>query len=109
MKRIRTRCWRCCKEFKAQGISSILITHKLNEVLKVADRITVLRDGKTVDTLDTHTAKVSEDRIIKAMVGRELTDRYPAARRQNRRTHLRGQELERLSPAACRPADDQGM
>jgi len=65
------------KGFKAQGISSILITHKLNEVLKVADRITVLRDGKTVDTLDTHTAKVSEDRIIKAMVGRELTDRFP--------------------------------
>jgi putative multiple sugar transport system ATP-binding protein len=65
------------KGFRAQGISSILITHKLNEVLKVADRITVLRDGKTVDTLDTHTAKVSEDRIIKAMVGRELTDRFP--------------------------------
>ncbi len=65
------------KGFKAQGISSILITHKLNEVLKVADRITVLRDGKTVDTLDTKTAKVSEDRIIKAMVGRELTDRFP--------------------------------
>jgi putative multiple sugar transport system ATP-binding protein len=65
------------KEFKAQGISSILITHKLNEVLKVADRITVIRDGKTVDTLDTHTGKVDEDRIIKAMVGRELTDRYP--------------------------------
>ena len=65
------------KGFRAQGISSILITHKLNEVMKVADRITVIRDGRTVDTLDTHTAKVSEDRIIKAMVGRELTDRYP--------------------------------
>ncbi|MDE2445618.1 MAG: sugar ABC transporter ATP-binding protein [Alphaproteobacteria bacterium] len=65
------------KGFRAQGISSILITHKLNEVLKVADRITVLRDGKTVDTLDTHTAKVSEDRIIKAMVGRDLSERYP--------------------------------
>ncbi len=65
------------KGFKAQGISSILITHKLNEVMKVADRITILRDGKTVDTLDTHTAKVSEDRIIKAMVGRELSERYP--------------------------------
>ena len=65
------------REFKAQGISSILISHKLNEVLKVADRITILRDGMTVDTLDTRTAKVSEDRIIKAMVGRELTDRYP--------------------------------
>ncbi len=65
------------KEFRTQGISSILITHKLNEVLKVADRITVLRDGMTVDTLDTSTARVSEDRIIKAMVGRELTDRFP--------------------------------
>lgn len=65
------------KEFKAQGISSILITHKLNEVMKVADRITVIRDGKTVDTLETATGKVDEDRIIKAMVGRELTDRYP--------------------------------
>ena len=68
---------RLLREFRAQGISSILITHKLNEVLKVADRITVLRDGMTVDTLDTSTARVSEDRIIKAMVGRELTDRFP--------------------------------
>jgi putative multiple sugar transport system ATP-binding protein len=66
------------KGFKAQGISSILITHKLNEVMKVADRITVIRDGKTVDTLDTHTGAVDEDRIIKAMVGRDLTDRYPS-------------------------------
>jgi putative multiple sugar transport system ATP-binding protein len=65
------------KELRSQGISSILISHKLNEVLKAADRITILRDGMTIDTLDTHTAKVSEDRIIKAMVGRELTDRYP--------------------------------
>jgi len=66
------------KELKAQGIASILISHKLNEVLKVADRITVLRDGMAVDTLDTHTGAVDEDRIIKAMVGRELNDRYPA-------------------------------
>ena len=65
------------QEFKAHGISSVLITHKLNEVMKVADRITVIRDGQTVDTLDTRTGEVNEDRIIKAMVGRELTDRYP--------------------------------
>jgi putative multiple sugar transport system ATP-binding protein len=65
------------KEFKSHGISSILISHKLNEISKVADRITVLRDGKTVDTLDCHAEKISEDRIIKAMVGRELTDRFP--------------------------------
>ena len=65
------------KEFRAQGMTSILISHKLNEISKVADHITVLRDGKTVDTLDCHAEQIKEDRIIKAMVGRELTDRYP--------------------------------
>jgi putative multiple sugar transport system ATP-binding protein len=65
------------KGFKAQGISSILITHKLNEVIKVADRITVIRDGKTIDTMDVNRGEVTEDRIIKAMVGRDLSERYP--------------------------------
>ena len=64
-------------EFRQHGISSILISHKLNEILKVADSITILRDGATVDTLDCHKEKIDEDRIIRAMVGRELTDRYP--------------------------------
>ncbi len=62
-------------EFKAQGISSILISHKLNEVEKVADRITVLRDGTTVETIEK--ADISDERIVTAMVGRELSDRYP--------------------------------
>ncbi|MCE3519309.1 ABC transporter ATP-binding protein, partial [Escherichia coli] len=57
-------------EFKAQGISSILISHKLNEVGKVADRITVLRDGATIETLDKDA--ISEDRIVTSMVGRQL-------------------------------------
>ena len=64
-------------EFKAHGISSILISHKLNEISKVADSITILRDGTTVDTLDCRQGAVSEDRIIKNMVGREMADRYP--------------------------------
>ena len=64
-------------EFKAQGISSILISHKLNEISKVADSITVLRDGATVETLDCHAEDISEDRIIRNMVGREMADRYP--------------------------------
>ncbi len=64
-------------EFRHQGMSSILISHKLNEVAKVADKITVLRDGATVDTLDCRREPISEDRIIKAMVGREMADRYP--------------------------------
>jgi putative multiple sugar transport system ATP-binding protein len=63
-------------ELKSQGISSILISHKLNEISKVADAMTVLRDGTTVETLDCM-QNVSEDRIICGMVGRELTDRYP--------------------------------
>lgn len=64
-------------QFKAQGISSILISHKLNEITKVADSITVLRDGTTVETLDCHAGEVSEDRIIRGMVGRTMADRYP--------------------------------
>jgi len=64
-------------EFRNQGLTSIIITHKLNEVRKVADQITVLRDGMTVKTLDCQTEEISEDIIIKNMVGRELADRYP--------------------------------
>jgi putative multiple sugar transport system ATP-binding protein len=64
-------------EFRAQGITSILISHKLNELAKVADSITVLRDGTTVETIDCHLEKISEGRIIKSMVGREMSDRYP--------------------------------
>ena len=64
-------------EFKAQGLTSILISHKLNEISRVADRITVLRDGSTVSTLDAHAGEVSEDRIIRDMVGRPMSDRYP--------------------------------
>ncbi len=64
-------------EFRQQGISSILISHKLNEIAKVADRITVLRDGCTVDTLDCAAGPVEEDRIIRKMVDRDLEHRYP--------------------------------
>jgi putative multiple sugar transport system ATP-binding protein len=64
-------------ELKDHGVSAILISHKLNEISKVADSITILRDGSTVETLDCRTEAVSEDRIIKNMVGREMADRYP--------------------------------
>ena len=64
-------------EFKAQGISSILISHKMNEVSKVADSITILRDGATIETLDCHKDTITEDRIIQGMVGRDMTHRYP--------------------------------
>ncbi len=64
-------------ELKSQGVSSILISHKLNEISKVADAITVIRDGTSVDVLDCKNELISEDRIIKSMVGREMEDRYP--------------------------------
>jgi putative multiple sugar transport system ATP-binding protein len=65
-------------EFKRKGISSILITHKLDEVLKVADKITVLRDGTSVRTLDCRKSEANEAEVIRAMVGRPLRDRFPA-------------------------------
>lgn len=65
-------------EFRNQGMTSIIISHKLNEIKKVADKITILRDGGTVETLDCHGEDISEDRIIKGMVGRDMEDRYPA-------------------------------
>lgn len=64
-------------ELKKQGITSIIISHKLNEIEKIADSTTILRDGKTIETLDMKKDNVTEDRIIKGMVGRDLTDRYP--------------------------------
>ncbi|MFY0577139.1 multiple monosaccharide ABC transporter ATP-binding protein [Cystobacter fuscus] len=63
--------------FKERGITSILISHKLNEITQVADSITVLRDGATIETLDCRREPVSEDRIIQGMVGRGMADRYP--------------------------------
>ena len=62
-------------DLKAQGITSILISHKLNEINRVADRITIIRDGASVSTLTR--AEISEDRIIRDMVGRDMAHRYP--------------------------------
>ena len=61
---------------REHGLTCIMISHKLHEVIKIAHSITVLRDGKTIETLD-NTEHISESRIIKGMVGRELTDRFP--------------------------------
>ena len=64
-------------EFKKQGMTSIIISHKINEVSYVADDITILRDGKTIETLTKGVDDIGEDRIIRGMVGRELEDRFP--------------------------------
>ena len=62
---------------KKQGMTSIIISHKLNEISYVADKITVLRDGMTIETLENREHIIDEDRIIRGMVGRELTNRFP--------------------------------
>ncbi|MGW2044769.1 multiple monosaccharide ABC transporter ATP-binding protein [Streptomyces sp. NPDC001858] len=64
-------------ELKNQGITSIIISHKLNEIRKVADSVTIIRDGHSIETLDVKSAETTEDRIISGMVGRDLDHRFP--------------------------------
>ena len=66
------------RHLKGQGITSIIISHKLNEIEAIADTTTILRDGQTVESLSMKGSKVSQERIIKGMVGREMDNRYPA-------------------------------
>ncbi len=65
------------RHLKGQGITCIIISHKLNEIKAIADEVTIIRDGRTIETLDLETGSISEDRIIKGMVGRDLEHRYP--------------------------------
>ncbi|MDT0196707.1 sugar ABC transporter ATP-binding protein [Arthrobacter sp. AB6] len=62
---------------KHKGVSSIIISHKLNEIEKVSDQITIIRDGHSIETLDVKADGVDEDRIIRGMVGRTLESRFP--------------------------------
>ena len=63
---------------KTKGITSIIISHKLNEISYCSDKITIIRDGQSIETLVKGVDELSEERIIKGMVGREMTNRYPA-------------------------------
>jgi putative multiple sugar transport system ATP-binding protein len=65
------------RDLRDRGITCIMISHKLNEITNVADRVTVIRDGKTVETLDMAAGEVTQDRIIRGMVGRDLESYYP--------------------------------
>ncbi len=64
-------------DLKNKGITCIMISHKLNEIAAVSDAVTVIRDGHTVESYDVEAGKVDEDKIIKAMVGRSIENRYP--------------------------------
>ncbi|MGM0385349.1 MAG: ATP-binding cassette domain-containing protein, partial [Actinomycetota bacterium] len=65
------------RQLKEQGITCIMISHKLNEIEAISDSVTIIRDGKTIETLDVQAEEVTEDRIIRGMVGRDLDSRYP--------------------------------
>ena len=62
---------------RGRGISSIIISHKLNEIEQIADSITIIRDGKSIETLNVKADGVNEERIIRGMVGRTLGHRFP--------------------------------
>jgi putative multiple sugar transport system ATP-binding protein len=86
-------------KFKSEGLTSIIISHKLNEIAYVADKITVIRDGSTIETLDRKKDAITEDRIIKGMVGREMVDRFP--KRDNVEIGEKAMEVEHWN--ACHP------
>ena len=71
------------RDLKNHGVTCIMISHKLKEVIAIADRVTVLRDGQTVVTLDAHQGEVNENVLIKHMVGREIDNIYPPREQKN--------------------------
>lgn len=75
------------RDLKAHGVTLIMITHKLREVMEMADSVTVIRDGRSIATLDAHKGEVSEAVLIKHMVGREIDNIYPP------RAHKRSDEV----------------
>ncbi len=92
------------RQLRDQGISSIIISHKLNEIEAIADTTTIIRDGKTVESLSMETEKVDQERIIKGMVGREMENRYPS------RVPEIGEEILRVENwTAYHPIDSQRL
>src|SRR5699024_8447005 len=62
------------RTLQQNGITSIIISHKLGEIASIADRTTIIRDGQTIETIDMRAQDATQDRIIKGMVGRDLDD-----------------------------------
>jgi ABC-type uncharacterized transport system ATPase subunit len=75
-----------------------MISHKLNEITAISDSVTVIRDGKTVETLSLESGEVTQERIIRGMVGRDLESFYPERESKPGEEVLRGRGLDRLAP-----------
>jgi len=81
-------------KLRAQGTLIIFISHKLNEISQISDRVSVLRDGKYIGTLNKE--EIDENRIISMMVGRELDNLYPhKAKSRNGQVVLKTEHLSR--------------
>ena len=78
------------RRLRDDGMTSIIISHKLNEIAAIADRTTIIRDGRTIETLDMRDPESTQDRIIRGMVGRDLAHRFPE------RTPQIGEEVLRI-------------
>ncbi|TFB97560.1 MULTISPECIES: multiple monosaccharide ABC transporter ATP-binding protein [Cryobacterium] len=65
------------EHLRGQGITCIIISHKLKEIRRIADTVTVIRDGKTIETIDMHGPDATQARIIRSMVGRDLNSMFP--------------------------------
>lgn len=74
-------------ELKDKGVTSVLVSHRLKEVINIADTVTVLRDGETICTLDSSSGEVTESALIRNMVGREINNIYPE------RNHARSDDV----------------
>jgi putative multiple sugar transport system ATP-binding protein len=79
--------YRLIYELKTKGVTCVLVSHRLKEVINIADTVTVLRDGETICTLSSEKGEVSESILIKNMVGREINNIYPE------RNHARSSEI----------------
>lgn len=77
-----------------QGTSIIYISHRLEEVFQISDRVTVLRDGKSIDTLDVKASRLND--VVRMMVGRDITEMYP------KESTVIGEEALRLERVTCR-------
>jgi putative multiple sugar transport system ATP-binding protein len=75
------------RDLKSNGVTLIMISHKLREVMRIADSVTVVRDGRSIITLDNRKGEVTEQELIKHMVGREIDNIYPT------RAHVRSDEV----------------
>ncbi len=79
--------YRLILELKQKGVTSVLVSHRLKEVISIADTVTVLRDGETICTLDSSMGEVTESTLIRNMVGREINNIYPP------RNHVRSEDI----------------